>query len=114
MPRVEVAHITLVRQCPLMGDGLPEGEVDDGLIDFDGGSGVIEYSGDVFGGEGVVGIAAWGGVYVESRQVFPTTPSPTITNFKLIGSITFTFNYNHTIQHPRIGSLPFSLQRNYP
>jgi hypothetical protein len=76
---------------------VPEGEVDDGLINLDGGSGVIEDSGDVFGGEGVVGVAAWGGAYVESRQVFPTTPSPTITNFKLIGSITLTFNYNYTM-----------------
>lgn len=77
-----------------MGKEVPEGEIDDGLINFDGGSGVIEDGGHVFGGEGVVGVAAWGREYVESRQVLPTTPSPTITSFRLTGSIT-TLNYNH-------------------
>lgn len=41
-----------------MGKEVPQGEVDDCLINFDGGSSVIEDSGHVFSGEGVVGIAA--------------------------------------------------------
>jgi hypothetical protein len=40
-----------------VGKKVPEGEVDDGVVDFDGGSSVVEDGGYVFGGETVVGVA---------------------------------------------------------
>jgi hypothetical protein len=32
-------------------------------------------------------VSAWARMYVERRQVFPTTPSPTMTSFNEIGYI---------------------------
>lgn len=91
-----------------MSGTVPEGEVDDGLVDLDGGGGVVEDGGHVLGGELVLGVAGCGQQYVVRMQVLPTTPSPTITSLigMAYGSIDFyIIHFQHlylTINRPRI------------
>lgn len=79
--------IPLVRPCPFMLKSVPKGKIDDCVVYFDRGGSVIEDCRDVLSGETVVCVAGLEENYVERRQVLPTTPSPTITNFKEIGYI---------------------------
>ena len=84
------------RQCPWVRNEVPEAEVDDLAVDFDGGGEVVEDCWLVVLGEFVLDKAGLGGSYLTRMQVFPMAPSPTMTNLTETGYFSI-YNINDEI-----------------
>ena len=76
-----------------MSGSIPETQVDHLAVNFDGDGIVVKDGGDIFSWEFVLRVADCGDGYLIRTQVFPTAPSPTMTNLIDVGSSIIIFIY---------------------
>lgn len=99
-------------QCPLVGEAVPESQVDQLLVDLHGNDAILEDGGNVVDGKTVFLVPESAEEYEHSMQVFPTAPSPTITSLTATASIKVYRDllYTHPQEHIHKPDVPFSSQ----